>query len=101
MVRTAGQRLANSEVLGVNYGEFCNPMRDGIRATEHHLCNGATIDSTIESIHEILDLEAQVVAVSVFLQPKRAIHIETAFFIRLAHEGSPFCQLQKSGNPIV
>ena len=75
-------------------------MTEGTLAAEHHLCNGTMTDSTIESIHEILDLEAQVVAVSVFLQPKGAIDIKTAFFIRLAHEGSPFCQLQKSGNPI-
>lgn len=64
------------------------------------LCNGGMTDSTTESVHEILDLEAQVVAVPVFLQPERAIYIETALFIRLAHEGSPFCQLQKGGNPI-
>jgi len=57
------------------------------------LYNGGLLSSTIESIHEILDLKAQVVAVPIFIQPEWAIDIETALFIRLAHEGSPFRQL--------
>jgi len=87
-----GQGLANPEVLGVTE----NPaIHVGTESgwLSMNLCTGVMIDSTIESIHKILDLEAQVVAVSISLQPEWTIDIEAALFIRLAHEGSPFRQL--------
>lgn len=84
-----GQRLATPEVLGVG-GNSTLHLGTEFELLSMSLCNGVMIDSTIESIHEILDLEAQVVAVPISLQPEWAIDIETALFIRLAHEGSPF-----------
>lgn len=84
-----GQRLATPEVLGV-VGNSAVRLETEFQLLSMSLCNGVMIDSTIEGIHEILDLKAQVVAVPISLQPEWAIDIETALLIRLAHEGSPF-----------
>ncbi len=63
--------------------------------------NDEALCSTPEGVHQILDLEAQVVALPILLQPERTMSIETALLCRLAHEGSLVCQLYESRDPIL
>jgi hypothetical protein len=63
-------------------------------------CVRGAIGSIIEGVHEIFNLEAQVVTMPVFFQPEWAFDIEATLLIWVTHEGGPVCQLNESRDPI-